>query len=117
ADARASVRAPDRDVPPELERSCVRATALDPLDRHASARELADDVEAYLSGDRDLELRRSLAAAHVARAREVASAETTLADRATALEAVGRALALDPDDRNALALLVGFLTKPPARAI
>src|SRR6185437_2580174 len=37
ADAHASSRAPDRDVPPELEAAWERATALDPRDRLSSA--------------------------------------------------------------------------------
>lgn len=40
-----------------LEVACVRACALARRDRFASARELADSVEAYLSCDRDIELR------------------------------------------------------------
>src|SRR5262249_28317925 len=60
-DARAATRAPGRDVPPELEVTCVRATKLAPADRFASARELCAAVERYLDGDRDLARRRELA--------------------------------------------------------
>src|SRR5207253_11297852 len=57
ADARASVRTPHRKVPPELEAICLHATALDREKRYSNARELADAVDAYLAGDRDLALR------------------------------------------------------------
>ncbi|MCH9684073.1 MAG: protein kinase, partial [Deltaproteobacteria bacterium] len=46
ADARAHQRFPARDVPPELEAICVRATADEPDDRYATARALAEAVEA-----------------------------------------------------------------------
>ncbi|HSO36720.1 MAG TPA: serine/threonine-protein kinase, partial [Labilithrix sp.] len=102
----AAMRASQRDVPPELEAVCARACALDPAQRPASARELADAVELYLSGDRDLALRRSFARIHLESARAARS-------RAEALREVGRAVALDPTDPGALELLVGMLTDPP----
>jgi eukaryotic-like serine/threonine-protein kinase len=113
-EARPSIRSPHRDVPPELEQACVRATKLARSERYVSARRLADAVEAYLNGDRDLELRRELAKEHLARAREAAGkAETSLADRSVALSEIGRSLALAPDDPDALGMLVGLLTTPP----
>lgn len=116
-EARASVRAPQREVAPELEAICVRACAHDPRERHASARELADAVEAYLSGDRDLEMRRTLASVHLERAREAAARalvpEAPAAERTEALREVGRAVALDPESVGALELLVSLLTQPP----
>jgi len=119
ADARASVRAPQRDVPPELEAACVRACAREPSNRHSSARELADAIEAYLSGDRDLELRRVLAKVHLERAREAALRaqvpEAPDAERTEALREVGRAVALDPTSSPALELLVTMLTQPPKK--
>ena len=54
ADARASVRAPDRDVPPELDALCVKATATRREDRFATVGELAEEIEKLLDGDRDL---------------------------------------------------------------
>jgi serine/threonine protein kinase len=107
ADARASVRAPDRDVAPELEAVCVRATAKDRAARFASARELHDAVERYLNHDRDVELRRTMAASH---AREAARAK----DRRRALSEAGRALALDPANAEAQNVLLRLLTEPPA---
>ena len=119
ADTRASVRAPERDVPPELEAICAKATALSPADRYASARELHDAVERFLAGGRDEELRRSLARQHIeaaSRAAERALAapvpEAT-AQRSTALREVGRALALDPRNSDALRTLVHLLVEPP----
>jgi serine/threonine protein kinase len=57
ADARASSRAPGRDIPPEVDGICLKATALRPADRYPSAREVYRAIEGYLSEDRDLELR------------------------------------------------------------
>jgi serine/threonine-protein kinase len=116
-DARASRRAPDRMIPPELEAICVRATARNASDRYGSARELADAVEAHLAGNRDVVLRRELAQRHLTCAREAAAKalveEASTADRAQALREAGRAIALAPDDEEALRLLVDLLTAPP----
>jgi len=116
-DARPSVRAPERDVPPELETVCVVACAADRARRFASARDVADAVEAYLSGDRDSALRRELGRVHLARAREAAARagvpSAPSEERQTALREVGRAIALAPDDAEALALFVELLTAPP----
>jgi serine/threonine-protein kinase len=120
ADARPSARAPGSDVAPELEAICVRACAKRAADRFESARELGDLVEAYLSGDRDVELRREVAKTHLSRAQEAASRAfvpgASLDERTEALREVGRALALAPDDKEARALLVRMLTEPPREA-
>jgi serine/threonine-protein kinase len=117
ADARPSARAPDRDVAPELEAICVRATALRREDRYATARELHDAVERFLSGDRDVERRNALAADHADRASAAAdralSAQGTLEDRTEALREVGRALALDPANTSALDVFVRLTSAPP----
>jgi serine/threonine-protein kinase len=113
-DARASVRCPDREVPPELEALCVRATRVDRADRPASARELSETIERYLDGDRDLELRRELADRHAALAGAAADqAQADLEARRRALREVGRALALDPGHAGALRTFVRLLTEPP----
>ena len=52
-----------RDVPPELTATWRKATSRRPADRHASARELHDEIERYLIGDRDLFARRAFASA------------------------------------------------------
>jgi serine/threonine-protein kinase len=114
-DARPSVRAPDRDIPPELDALCERATALDPADRFASVRELHDALERFLDGDRDLELRRELAAAHAAGA--AAAARKALAGdddaRREATQLAGRALALDPEHAGAGHTLMELMLHPP----
>ena len=115
-DARARVRAPDRDVPPELDAACVRATAHDPDARFATARDLGDAVEHFLAGHRDLATRRELAARHVAEATELARRALEGGEddaRGRAVERIGRAIALDPQDRDALELLARLLREPP----
>ena len=107
-DARPSVRAPDRAIPPELDAICVRATALDRDGRYATARQLAEAVERYLDGNRDTALRKQLAAEALAAARAALAAGDDPAARRDAMRAAARALALDPTDR-APADLVGAL--------
>ncbi len=116
-DARARVRCPERDVPPELEAICVRATALDACDRYPTVGEMAGAIERFLDGDRDLALRRELAlrhaeAAHAAADRALRSGE--IADRTEALREAGRALAIDPDSPRALDVMTRLLLEPPA---
>ncbi len=120
ADARAHVRAPERQVPPELEAICVRATADRPEDRFATARELHDAVARFLDGDRDLALRRDMAAkwadkAHVAAVRALAT-DSDLPARRRALALVSRALALDPEQPVARSALLDLLVTPPREA-
>jgi eukaryotic-like serine/threonine-protein kinase len=119
-EARPSVRAPARNVPPEIEVACVRATMLDREKRWSSPSLVADAIERFLDGDRDLELRRALAADHLARARESGTkalgGSGSLGDRAAALREVGHAIALAPEDVEARALLVRLLTHPPNEA-
>ena len=112
-------RAPGRSVPPELDALVHAATRRDPAARPASAAELADAIDAYLDGDRDLARRRELAATAAAAAHQAliasraaaADAEPTL--RAAAVRDVGRALALDPDNAAARTTLLQALTEPP----
>ena len=120
AEARASVRAPEREVPPELEAICVRATAQHPEDRFPSARALHESIERFLDGDRDVALRRDLSARHAALAEEaarraVAGGEGAEEARRQALAEVGRALALDAENEQARRALEQVLTAPPAR--
>src|SRR5262249_16629733 len=111
-DARPSLAAPDRDIPPELDAACVAATALDREHRIQSARSLGDVVQRFLDGDRDLSLRRELAQ------RELAAARRELADgspthRAEAFRAAARSLALDPHGREAAELLGRLMLEAP----
>jgi eukaryotic-like serine/threonine-protein kinase len=119
ADARPSMRAPDRHVDPELEAVCVAATALDPAARTRSARDLHDAVQRYLEGERDLDMRRARAAAHAdaaaAAATRAVRADAPLRERRTAMREIGRALALDPGNASAVKTMVALLTEAPAR--
>ncbi len=118
ADARASMRAPECEVPPELERICVKATAFNPKDRFASARDLQDAIESYLDGDRDMELRRDLSDVHANAAADAAQSalrgiENSTERRAVAMREAGKALALDPTNALALGTMSRLLLEPP----
>jgi serine/threonine protein kinase len=112
-------RAPGRGVPPELDALVHAATRRDPAARPASAAQLADAIDAYLDGDRDLARRRELSVAAAAAAHEaliasrIADAGAEPALRAAAVRDVGRALALDPDNAVARTTLLQALTEPP----
>jgi serine/threonine-protein kinase len=120
-DARPSVRAPQLDLPPELDAICARATALEPRDRFATARQLLEAIERFLDGDRDLQIRRDRAeehARHAAAQAEIAFAggpDATEA-RGHALSEAGRAIALDPSNADAVGTLIRLLTDPPRSA-
>jgi len=108
--------APDRDVPPELDAICKQATAREAADRHGSVRELHDELEAYLAGDRDRELRSRAAQRHAVAARQAAVEALSSGDialREQAMREVGRALALDPNNRAAMRTLVRLMREPP----
>jgi serine/threonine-protein kinase len=113
-----SERAPSRSVPPELDVLVVRATALDPDERLSSMRELAESIERYLDGERDVERRKALAADHLARAQHELEAALgggadASARRGEGLRELGRALALDPSQR-AVELLSNAILKVSA---
>ncbi len=108
---RPSKRAPEREVPPELDAICEKATARDPADRFATARALHDAVEGWLKGKRDAELRREASREHAARAGEAGS--ETLEARRVAMQELGRALALDPENDQAVGMLAELLATPP----
>jgi serine/threonine-protein kinase len=118
--ARPSARAPERDLPPELDDVCAAATALDPARRTPTVRAVVEAVERYLEGDRDLERRRAMsrthattAEGHAKRALEGAGPDATRA-RSLALREVGRAIALDPTNEDAVRTLMRLMTEPPA---
>lgn len=116
ADAWARARAPERAIAAELEALCVRATALLPADRHASARALAEAIDRFLDGTLDSERRAAMAEAH-ARA-SLAATESALAKgdehaRRTAMREAGAALALNPGEPTALEALARLLLSPP----
>ncbi len=118
ADARASVRVPSMDIPPELDAICVKATAIDPKDRYQTARELHDAIERFLEGDRDLRLRAALAerhvrAAHKAAERAAAGGPEGAESRKEALREAGRAIALDPENAAAADIFARLMLEPP----
>jgi serine/threonine protein kinase len=119
-DAHARRRAPDAEVPPELEELCVRATALRAADRLEGAQALSDAIERFLDGDRDLESRREHARAHAEAAKQ--AADTALEEagdagddvlRAEAMREAGRALALDPTNADAMTTITRLMSRPP----
>ncbi len=103
---RPAARRPDADIPPELDDATADATAPDARDRTPDARALHDAIQRYLDGDRDVARRKELAAAHAAAA-EAAD------DRRDAMREAGRALALDPTNRAAQAVVGRILLEPP----
>jgi eukaryotic-like serine/threonine-protein kinase len=118
ASARPSLRAPELDVPPELEAICVKATRTEPKERYQTARKLHDAVEQFLNGDRDVELRRHLAAQHAEAATEAAAKVASDSGpsesfRREALNEVARSLALDPTNEPAMRALAHVITAPP----
>ncbi|HTR53170.1 MAG TPA: serine/threonine-protein kinase [Kofleriaceae bacterium] len=102
----------DAEVPPELDDLCAAATAAAPADRLASAKALADGIQRFLDGDRDLARRRELAAEH-ARAAGALFAAGGEAARAGAMREAGRAIALDTTNADAQRLLGRLLLEPP----
>jgi eukaryotic-like serine/threonine-protein kinase len=112
-DARASVRAPDREIPPELDTICVKATQVDPQLRFDTARELGDAVQHFLDGNRDMALRQELAKAELAIARQALAKGNGPDERRDALRAAARALALDPTDREPADLVGHLMLEPP----
>jgi serine/threonine-protein kinase len=108
------LRADGRDIAPELQEIVQAATAKDPQQRIATARELNERLEAYLDGDRDLELRRTQSERHAALA-DTALAEGDPDARARAARDIGRALGLDPSNTRAMRTLMRLLTDVPTQ--
>lgn len=108
-----STKVADHDVAPELDAVWRQACAARPEDRFSSARALGEAVERFLEGERDGERRRALAQVQL---RLAAQAQTdTHSGRGQALQALGRALALDPTNSSALQGLSTLLAEPPAQ--
>jgi eukaryotic-like serine/threonine-protein kinase len=117
-DARPSRRSPDRDVPPELDEMCRRATALEPADRFANAREMHAAIERFLDGERDTERRRELADTHAEAAGEALDQAArggpdAEEQRSRAMRELGAALALDPTHQQAIDATVRALLTAP----
>ncbi|CAN5849330.1 hypothetical protein BH11MYX2_BH11MYX2_18610 [soil metagenome] len=108
---RPSVRHPERNVPPELD-DLVFA-ALDELqENRPSAAELAEKVEKYLDGDRDLAQRKALATRALAVALTAYESKDP-EQRRTAIQHAGQALALDPQSVAAAQLVSTLTLEPP----
>ncbi len=115
ADARASIRYPERAVAPELELACIRATAAQRDERLGSVAELRAAVENFLDGDRDVEQRRLLAD-QLAGAADDVLPRALAGDREARGEAsqlATRALALAPDHPLAQQVVVRLALTPP----
>ncbi len=110
-DARASVRSPDRSIPPELDELCVKATHASREMRIQTARELGDRVQRFLDGDRDLATRKQLASVHLAKAQAAFAAGDD--GRAVAMREAASAIALDPNLTTAAELLGRLMLEPP----
>jgi serine/threonine-protein kinase len=106
-------RAGDRAIPPELDGVCFDALA-EAAEARPTARELATRIQSYLDGDRDIERRRGLAAEQLDSAREAIAAGGIEA-HATAMRRAGRALALDPENADAAALVGKLMLEPPTK--
>jgi len=106
-----SERRPERNIPPELDRVCKEMLEATPVKR-PSARDVAERIQRYLDGDRDLEARRGLAKVYLEDAR-IALASGDPARRAEALRHAGRALGLDPHSTDAADLVTGIILEPP----
>jgi len=102
-------RRPDRTIAPELDALCLAMLAKNPTVR-PTARRVADRIEDFLDGDRDVARRRTIAIDLVWTAR-VAIDEGRRAD---AMRAAGRALALDPEAPGAAELVTALMLEPPA---
>jgi eukaryotic-like serine/threonine-protein kinase len=102
-------RRPDRAIAPELDEICVAALAENPAAR-PTARELAERIQRYLDGDRDLARRREVAKEQLSLARE---ALADPARRSEAGQAASRALALDPESTDAAQLVTQMILEPP----
>jgi len=124
-DARPSQRAPERQLPPELDALCVAALEYDRDKRMPSASKLASTVQRYIDGNRDVALRREIALRHLAAAK-AALVEGNLRtsfvmtdverDPRKAMREAGRALALDPTLTDAADLVGRLMLEPPADA-
>jgi len=116
-EARPSVRAPQLNLPPELDDIIPRAIALDPERRYATAREMNDDIERLLDGDRDSTRRAEIAAQHTANAKAALAVARRGGNQADGQHrrAVGellQAMALEPNNSEARATMVQLLLEP-----
>jgi eukaryotic-like serine/threonine-protein kinase len=118
-EARTSVRAPYRNVAPELETICVGAMGMEPKSRWSSPRVMQEAINRYLEGDRAIEQRRELAAKHLQSARNALARSEQMVDpeleRTKAIQDLVRALALEPQANEHVAMLAEILATPPRK--
>jgi hypothetical protein len=87
-------RAPDLDIPEDLERICLRALAPQRMERYGRVRDMWNEIEAWLEGERER-----------SRLLEMAAAQTALADAtADRYYARSRALAVLEEEMQHVAL-------------
>jgi len=103
-----SKRRADRAIAPELDVLCTTMLARDPTLR-PTARRVADQIENFLDGDRDVARRTTMARDLVF----VARAALVEGRRGDAMRAAGRALALDPESESAADLIGALMLEPP----
>jgi serine/threonine-protein kinase len=116
-EARPSVRTPNLDLPGEVDEIILKATAIDPQQRYASARELNEDIEKLLDGDRDNVRRAEIAAQHTANAKAALAIARRGGPEADGQHrrAVGellQAMALEPNNPEARSTMVQLLLEP-----
>ena len=102
-------RRPERGIAPELDAICAASLETEPRAR-PSARKLADTIQGYLDGDRDIERRRALASELSVKAKDALAS----GDREEAIRTAGRALVFDPDSTAASELVVSLVVDEPA---
>jgi len=101
------------DIDPALDEICARATAVERDERFDTALEIAEAIERWLDGARDVESQKRTAAAAVKGAKErLASADPETSG--AALHDLLRAVTLDPDNHEAPKLLLETLEAPAA---
>jgi serine/threonine-protein kinase len=118
ADVRARAAGAEPAPPEALLAICERATRAAAADRYASVTKLLAELEAFLEGGRDTEMRRAAAVKHAesaARSLAASKSSDSLEARKSAMQHCGRALVLDPGNRDATRVLRELLTDPPAR--
>ena len=104
-DASIARRCPEVEVPGQLEELVQRATAHEPTERIASARELSDAVERFLEDEVDMRRRRSMARRHTRAAiapwsRPPSRRHRRAKQAAARHPRATRALALDPENQT-----------------
>ena len=103
-----AARFPDLAIPPELDVLCTSALGMDATAR-PNARQIAERIQAYLDGDRDVARRKGVAKEQLFRAHSALGT----GDRAQAMQSAGRALALDPELGGAAELISTLVLEPP----